>query len=232
MLPSTGIAFERTHRKLQRICSSPMLLPPSYLLPAEALLVEERPFACGGFSDVYKGMFDGSQVCIKKLRIASSSDSGPAMKGDTRRYHCRYTSVLMILTDALQGSVVVETTETSQYRPICGCNHRTLPNRVEMDAWRRFDDLHQFEHRCESDHSCKPAVVSIRWAVSVFRQLVDVANGLDYLHSYGVIHGDLKGVSSHSYTTRSPLMSVCSQISSWTSLVTHASPTSALLKIP
>ena len=232
MLPSTGIAFERTHRKLQRICTSPMLLPPSYLLTAEALLVEEPPFFCGDFSDAYKGTCNGSQVCVKKLRIASASDLGPATKGDTRRYHCRYTSVLTTPTGALQGSVAVETTETPQHRPICWCDHQPLPNHVGMDAWRRFDDLHQFEHRCESDHSCGFAVVSSRWAVSISRQLVDVANGLDYLHSYGVIHGDLKGVSIHSHTTRSPLMSVCSQISSWTSLVTHASPTPALLKTP
>ena len=209
-----------------------MLLPLSHILLTGALHLKERPFACGGFSDIYEGTYGGSRVCIKKLRIVSASDSGLATKGDTRRCHCRYTSVLMILTDALQRSVAVETTETSQYRPICGCNHPTLPNRVGMDAWWRFDNLHQFEHRCESDHSCEPAVVSIRWAIPIFRQLVDVANGLDYLHSYGVIHGDLKGVSTHSYTTRSPLMSVCSQISSWTSLVTRASPTSALLKIP
>ena len=26
------------------------------------------------------------------------------------------------------------------------------------------------------------------------RQVSDVANGLDYLHSHGIIHGDLKGV--------------------------------------
>ena len=29
-----------------------------------------------------------------------------------------------------------------------------------------------------------------------FYQLVDVANGLNYLHSCGVIHGDIKGVST------------------------------------
>ena len=145
-LPRNSIAFERTHRKLQRICTSPVLLPLSHILLAGALHLKERPFACGGFADVYEGTYDGSRVCIRKLRIISASDSGPATKGDTRRYHCRYTSVLMILTDALQGSIAVETTETSQYCPICGCNHPTLPNRVGMDAWRRFEDLRQFEH--------------------------------------------------------------------------------------
>lgn len=160
-LPSTGMAFERTHRKLQKICTSPILLPLSHRLSTGTLLIEERPFACGGFSDVYKGTYDGSQVCIKKLRLASASDSGPATKGDIRRYRCRYTSDLTTPTDALQGSVAVETTEAPQHRPICGCNHRTLPNRLEMDARRGFDNFRQFEHKCKSDRTCEPAAVSI-----------------------------------------------------------------------
>ena len=32
---------------------------------------------------------------------------------------------------------------------------------------------------------------------SILHQLIDIATGLEYLHSYGVIHGDLRGVSAH-----------------------------------
>jgi len=39
-----------------------------------------------------------------------------------------------------------------------------------------------------------PSRLLPRNAISSFLQLVDVANGLHYLHLHDVIHGDLKGV--------------------------------------
>lgn len=83
MLPSAGVTFEQTHRKLQDICASRILLPPSHLLSNDAIVVDEYPFSSGGFSDVYKGRVDDLQVCVKKLRVASPSDSEQAEKEDT-----------------------------------------------------------------------------------------------------------------------------------------------------
>ena len=40
--------------------------------------------------------------------------------------------------------------------------------------------------------------------ISISHQLVDIASGLEYLHSLCVIHGDLKGVSTRDCTLGSP----------------------------
>ncbi|KAF9646898.1 hypothetical protein BDM02DRAFT_3262038 [Thelephora ganbajun] len=70
----------------------------------------------------------------------------------------------------------------------------TLRTRV-LVGYRKelFDNLYiyQFKPARKSGYSHgPPGVPNI---ASIVHQLVDVANGLDYLHSYGVVHEDLKG---------------------------------------
>jgi hypothetical protein len=50
-----------------------MLLPSSHVLSAELLNTNENAFASGGFSDVFQGTYAGSNVCVKRLRMGSTS---------------------------------------------------------------------------------------------------------------------------------------------------------------
>lgn len=82
-LDPTAVAFRRTLRKLQGICASQSLLPSSHILSNDHLNIQEEPFASGGYSDVYKGILSGLDVCVKELRVASTSSSDQARKGTT-----------------------------------------------------------------------------------------------------------------------------------------------------
>jgi len=69
-----------------------------------------------------------------------------------------------------------------------------------MDVGWGPDYSYQPEFRREQGRSCKSPRLSRspRNATSLSMQLVDVANGLHYLHLCDVIHGDLKGVNASS----------------------------------
>ena len=51
--------------------------------------ISKRPFTSGSFSDLYRGTYNGSQVCVKELRVSSDSNSKKAAKGDTRCHSCK-----------------------------------------------------------------------------------------------------------------------------------------------
>ena len=45
------------------------ILPTSYTSSSHALTVDPFPFASGGYGDVYKGILDGSEVSVKRVRV-------------------------------------------------------------------------------------------------------------------------------------------------------------------
>jgi len=63
-----------------------------------------------------------------------------------------------------------------------------------------------------------------------YYQLSDVAEGLYYLHSCNVIHGDLKGVRDPEYRSTTVLTLTVSQTSLWMAPVMHASRILASLR--
>ena len=55
--------------ELRSICGTGATLPTSYTIPSHRLDVDSEPFASGGFGDVYHGTLDGSNICIKRVRV-------------------------------------------------------------------------------------------------------------------------------------------------------------------
>ncbi|KAF9789440.1 kinase-like domain-containing protein, partial [Thelephora terrestris] len=124
---------------LQRFCTHWMLLPSSHELLSGVLTVDEHPFTSGGFSDVYKGIYQNSQVCVKRLT---------------------------------HQNIV----------PFIGAT--VNPLRIASE-WMPGGDLTTY--------------INTKPRTNQVALLVDTAGGLEYLHSLGVIHGDLKGVSAHDH---------------------------------
>ena len=90
----------------------------------------------------------------------------------------------------------METVKTRQRRPVYWCNFYPSPNCVGMDIGRGSGHSHQVKPANEQDIPRESSLCPPRSAVLTFQQLVDIAEGLNYLHECDVVHGDLKGVSS------------------------------------
>jgi len=55
------------------------LLP--HFLPPDQLNVDKRPFAFGGYSDVFKGTYTRLEVCVKRLKVDSIDRPEKVVKG-------------------------------------------------------------------------------------------------------------------------------------------------------
>ena len=73
-LDSVTSSFRKCLHVLQKICSSRVVLPPTYEVSGELSSTATQPVAFGGFCDAYKGTLGGADVCIKKLRISTTGD--------------------------------------------------------------------------------------------------------------------------------------------------------------
>jgi len=82
-------------RALIKVCGIYGILPSSHLVPPGLTLTTKRPFASGGFSDVWKARNDSGQVfSVKKLRTYEAVDLGQVKKV-LRVFHsaCQYFSL-------------------------------------------------------------------------------------------------------------------------------------------
>ena len=59
---------------LQRLCGASGVLPASFMLTDGFDHIDQRPFASGGFADVYKATYKGQLVVAKALKTASVND--------------------------------------------------------------------------------------------------------------------------------------------------------------
>ena len=100
----------------------------------------------------------------------------------------------MKLTDILSSGCDVKTLSPSKYRPPPWCNNRPSRTRFGVDVRRRPSRVHRKGSRHKQAVSRTFSLPQKRTTHQPSRQLSDVAEGLHYLHSCDVVHGDLKGV--------------------------------------
>ena len=72
--------FRKCLRELRNICGTRLILPTSHTLSASLLNIDSQPIASGGPGDVYEGTFNGSKVCVKRVRVYSKDSPGKATK--------------------------------------------------------------------------------------------------------------------------------------------------------
>ena len=129
--------------ELSYICGTRAILPTSYTLSSSLLNVGHHPVASGGSGDVYKGSFNGSGVCVKRVRVYSKDGPKKATKVHFRHHRFPCLPMLTRLTDALPGGCGVEMYETQKHRPPSGCYIRTSPAYFRLDARRGTYGTHR-----------------------------------------------------------------------------------------
>ena len=196
------------------------MLPQSHVLPTSHLNVYERPIAARGPYDVYEASLDGAKVWVKRLRIYSTAGVGDVTRVCLRDFHL-HSFVSHQPVGFLPGSYYMETSVPSKHCPPPGRYSLALPIRVGLGLGWRVAGLHILA-------PARRSAWSRTWRPQIHQfhthplQLSDVADGLNYLHSRNITHGDLKGVRT--LTKRPPSVStdpVARRVLSWTPRVSH-----------
>ena len=63
-----------TWKRVRQLCGWTGFLPTSHVIPEGLIRTTGGPVACGGFSDVWEGIYDEKRVAIKALRLYKGDD--------------------------------------------------------------------------------------------------------------------------------------------------------------
>ncbi|KAJ7700552.1 kinase-like domain-containing protein, partial [Mycena metata] len=174
------------HRLVVKLCSSCERLPSSLFVEG----VERRaevPCNGGGFSDIYKAVYRSQEVALKKLRL---------FVDDTPEKRTKIKEVCMVY----RSSIISDLDRQRFYEEALLWKNLKHPNILP------FIGLHS-----EASDLNKPLsmVMVCRWMPNgtiikylkdfpetpIVAKVLEIAQGLNYLHSIAVVHGDLHGVS-------------------------------------
>lgn len=143
-----------------------MEVPEAYVCDMSSLFLGQK-FASGNHTRLYQGVYKDQDVAVKLLRLDSCEDATVAAKLERQfmqEVHC---------LSQLHHPNIVKFMAASWKPPVCCLIMEYVPG----------GSLRAFLHRNESGS------LSIKTILSM---ALDVAMGMEYLHSQGVVHRDLK----------------------------------------
>lgn len=143
-----------------------MEVPDQYVCDMSSLFLGQR-FASGNHSRLYQGVYKDQDVAVKLLRLDSCEDAATAARLERQfmqEVHC---------LSQFHHPNIVEFVAASWKPPVCCVIMEYVPG----------GSLRAFLHKYESESLPLKTILSMA---------LDVALGMEYLHSQGVVHRDLK----------------------------------------
>ena len=105
-----------------------------------------------------------------------------------------YSSIPVCPVVILRRSHYVEKTKAPEHRPFHRRHNKLFAYCLGVDAKQNFAGVHQEKPRCKAGQPGEsPPVIALDRELDS-PKLLDVAEGLRYLHANHITHGNLKGV--------------------------------------
>ncbi|KAJ7108186.1 kinase-like domain-containing protein [Mycena epipterygia] len=160
----------RARRLMRKLAETHEQLPSSLFISG-VNDHDEHPTFGGGFGDVYRASYAEKMVALKRIRTFTADSASHR----TRMPFCREALVWQGLRHRLyfQHRFIV---------PLLGIDRETFPSAFCMvSPWMKHGTILKY--------------LRDRGRGDVDRLLLQIAQGLDYLHSRNIVHGDLRGTN-------------------------------------
>ncbi|KAL0959682.1 hypothetical protein HGRIS_011380 [Hohenbuehelia grisea] len=180
--PQDVVFARRAHKLVIRLSVACGIFPSSLLIDGVTLL-ETESVSGGAFADIYRATYNGQQIALKRLRVWERSD------------RLRIHRVTPLTTNLL----------------VTGIDARTLQMICqEALLWRRLQHPYVLPFIGVDPSIYSPSIcLASPWmengtilsymtengVLHLERHLLEIAQGLEYLHNENIVHGDLRGAN-------------------------------------
>ena len=200
MLDSLGSKLrKKSLSALCKICGRQALLPKSVQIPLSYDRSDDALYS-GGYADVWMGEHQGSKVAVKVLRVYTTSNLNKITSvGYPLNFLMVHTRVLITMAQRFCREVMTwKSLRHPNVLPLLGVKmggrhfamvSEWMDNGSINDFIQANPDADRF--KLVGHQSSFVAHPALTYALL---QLKGVTRGLIYMHSQGMIHGDLKGV--------------------------------------
>ncbi|CAL1702395.1 unnamed protein product [Somion occarium] len=144
---------------------------PSRLFLHDIICHEHDRIPCGEgqYAEVFRAKYNDVYVSLKRLRVYQNRHNG----AEDHEAFCRE---LLVWSQLSHANVL----------PLLGADNSTFRGRHCMvSPWMRNGNIHE----------CMQSLHSKRIRIPFERWLLEISQGLEYLHAEGIIHGDLRGAN-------------------------------------
>ncbi|KAJ3485614.1 hypothetical protein NLI96_g4829 [Meripilus lineatus] len=158
---------------LLRLCSRFGVVPEALILKG-SITSGRDSIAGGGFTDVFKGTYQQTPVAIRRPRIFQVSDNSARERTRKAFY---------------KEALIWHQLDHPHILPLLGIIEDPSGFTISMVLpWMENGNVRQY-----LDKKVKEVRFQARYTLTIIQWLIEIMQGLGYLHSEGIVHGDLRG---------------------------------------